>query len=176
MAKRNPWRVNFTDRRARFVNLWNNVRRDFPPTIYVTLEFFSYISRKPQDLPGTSHTRRESWSFPFYTNNAWNAFFYHFVKISRFPWNLAQKRDLKCFFKDMRHVEGCLLPSLYRLTIRVFVSLEAPEEKLVLNKIGCLWLCAMIRMSDHKYSGLKFNRKLVFLLFSYWFVHLLLLF
>lgn len=175
MAKRNPWRVNFTDRRARFVNLWNNVRRDFPPTIYVTLEFFSYISRKPQDLPGTSHTRRESWSFPFHTNK-WNAFSTTSWKSQDFP-ETSHKREIwSVFFKDMRHVEGCLLPSLYRLTIRVFVSLEAPEEKLVLNKIGCLWLCVMIRMSDHKYSGLKFNRKLVFLLFSYWFVHLLLLF
>ena len=30
----------------------------------------------------------------------------------------------------------------------------------------------MIRMCDHNYPGLKFNRKLVFLLISYWFVHL----
>ena len=49
-------------------------------------------------------------------------------------------------------------------------------EKLILNKIGCLGLCLMIRMCDHKYPGLKFNRKLVFPVFFYWFVHLLLLF
>ena len=96
MAKRNPWRVNFTDRRARFVNLWNNVRRDFPPTIYVTLEFFSYISRKPQDLPGTSHTRRESWSFPFHTNK-WNAFSTTSWKSQDFP-ETSHKREIWSVF------------------------------------------------------------------------------
>ena len=122
MAKINLWRVNFTDRRARFVNSWTNVRRDLPPEIYVTLEFFPYISRKPLDLPGTSHTRRESWSFPFYTNNAWNAFSTISWKFQDFP-ETSHKREIWSFlFKDSRRLECCLLSSLYRLTIRVFVA------------------------------------------------------
>ena len=103
MAKINLWRVNFTDRRARFMNLWTNVRRDFPPEIYVTLEFFPYISRKPQDLPGTSHTRRESWSFPFHTNNAWNAFSTISWKSQDFP-ETSHKRENEVFFLKIRDV------------------------------------------------------------------------
>ena len=110
MAKINLWRVNFTDRRARFVNLWTNVRRDFPPEIYVTLEFFPYISRKPQDLPGTSHTRRESWSFPFHTNNAWNAFSTISWKSQDFP-ETSHKREIWSFlFKDSRRWNAVYYP------------------------------------------------------------------
>ena len=38
-AKINIWRVNFTEKRSWFVNLWSSVRRDLPPEIQVTREF-----------------------------------------------------------------------------------------------------------------------------------------
>ena len=38
-AKINMWRVNFTEKRSWFVNLWSSVRRDLPPEIQVTREF-----------------------------------------------------------------------------------------------------------------------------------------
>ena len=124
MAKINLWRVNFTDRRARFVNLWTNVRRDFPPEIYVTLEFFPYISRKPQDLPGTLHTRRESWSFPFHTNNAWNAFFLPFrenLKISLKP---RTKERFEVFFLKIRDAWNAVYYPHYIDWPFVFLSLR----------------------------------------------------
>ena len=45
IANVDVWRMNFTERRAWFVNLWTSVRRDWPPEIYVTRE--SLISGKP---------------------------------------------------------------------------------------------------------------------------------
>lgn len=45
IANVDVWRMNFTERRAWFVNLWTSVRRDWPPEICVTRE--SLISGKP---------------------------------------------------------------------------------------------------------------------------------
>ena len=101
MAKINLWRVNFTDRRARFVNLWTNVRRDLPPEIYVTLKFFPYISRKPLDLPGTQEERVEVFPFTLITREM--LFSTISWKSQDFP-ETSHKRENEVFFLKIRDV------------------------------------------------------------------------
>ena len=64
------WSVNFTERRAWFVNLWTNVRRDLPPEIYVTRQFPLSFREKNQGFPVTLYTKKEVWRFPFSTGDA----------------------------------------------------------------------------------------------------------
>ena len=67
------WRgVNFTERRAWFVNLWSSTKRNLSSEICVTRELFSIISWKPQGSPETSHKRRDTWGLFFWSWDVWN--------------------------------------------------------------------------------------------------------
>ena len=133
------WRVYFTEKRAWSVYLWTSVKRDLPPEMYVTRDFFFFVQWKPQDLPEILHTRGEIRIFAFNIYDAW----FFFIR----AWNGIRKLLPSGSFVTLLSILGRMHGQRLCLAFDLFLLLERNAKMTLIRtrRKTLIWFLLAVR-------------------------------